>query len=558
MRGFDKNQLIGILLIGAILVGYAIYTKPSEDDLKKFKQKQDSIELTQSNKQAIDSVKSKAVAQTSTPIAEKIAENTLDSASQASVFTDKFGAFASSALGKDTNFLIENENLKIELSAKGGSFHSVKVKGFKTYKGAELELIKPGLNNFGLSFFAANRVIQTSELYFTPVENTPNKIVLRLNTSNPNAYIDYVYQLKPNKYDLDFDIVSVGMDNVVAGNVNKYELSWSNHLIGLEKELNAESLVSTVYFQFSDKEVDYLSESEDDKEALKTKVKWVSFKQQFFTSILTSRKFFESGDVETQIAKEGDTNLLKMAKANLVLPFDHQAKEVQNLNFYFGPNKYKELVEYDLNYEKQIPLGWGFLGWINKGIVIQVFHFLGKFGLNYGIIILILTLIIKFALSPLTYRSYLSQAKMKLLKPEIDEIDAKHNGDAIKSQQEKMTLFKKAGVSPLGGCLPMLLQMPILIALFRFFPASFELRQQPFLWADDLSTYDDIIHFDTNIWLLGNHLSIFNILLLISTILYTRMNSNQFAGSGPQAKQMQIMGYIMPFIFFFSLNNSSA
>lgn len=550
MRGFDKNQLFGLLLIGAVMIGYAVWTRPSEGDLKKFKHQQDSTIQAQSK----PAVKDTAVKQV--PVAAKPA--VLDTTQQITANAEKFGVFAPAASQELKTVRLENEVLSIDLSTKGGAPDRVVLKNYKRANGQELALIEKGSRNFNVSFFASNRAINTKDLTFVVIENSPTKAVLRLLTTDANAYLDYVYTLKPNKFDFDFQIKATGMQNIIAGNVNNLNLSWSGELLSQEKTVKAESPVSTVYYRFSDGEVDYLSETSDDKESIKTNVKWVSFKQQYFTTILTAKEFFDGGDVEVKAVPETDSNAIKIVSANLSLPYKHQANEVLDMNFYFGPNQYKVLVDYDLSYEKQIPLGWGIFGWINKGIIIQVFHFLGQTGLNYGIVILILTIIIKLVLSPLTYRSYLSQAKMKILKPELDEIEAKHGKDPLKSQQEKMVLFKKAGVSPLGGCVPLLLQLPILVATFRFFPASIELRQQPFLWATDLSTFDDLISFSSDLPLLGNHLSIFNILMFISTILYTKMNSSQFAASGPQAKQMMFMSYLMPVIFFFTLNNSPA
>jgi YidC/Oxa1 family membrane protein insertase len=313
-------------------------------------------------------------------------------------------------------------------------------------------------------------------------------------------------------------------------------------------------------------EVDYLSETKDSKERLSTPVKWISFKQQFFSATLIASEKFESADIENiGYAEDNSDRLVKTMKSAVILPFSFEGDQSYNLHWYFGPNKYKVLRQYDLNLERQIPLGWGFflMQWINRGPVLWVFNWLESFNISYGIIILILTIILKIVLFPIAYKTYISSAKMRILKPEIEEIGTKFpkKEDAMKKQQATMALYKKAGVNPMAGCVPMLLQFPILIALFRFFPASFELRQQSFLWATDLSSYDSIYSWTTHIPLLstfyGNHISLFTILMTISTIIYTKIN-NDMMGSTQQMPGMKTMMYLMPIMFLGFFNNYSA
>ena len=311
---------------------------------------------------------------------------------------------------------------------------------------------------------------------------------------------------------------------------------------------------STIYYKYSDDDVDFISERKDESDDLKTKVKWISMKQHFFTQVLIADNSFDKPThIETLAGKEGE-DFVKQMKASFTIPYSHLPNESFGMQFYFGPNHYKTLEKIGFNLEKQIPLGWGIFGWVNRYIVIFIFNFLSGFNLNYGIIILILTLVIKIMLLPLTFKAYQSQAKMKVLKPEIEEIQGKFKEEPMKLQQEMMGLYKKAGVSPLGGCLPMLLQFPILIAMFRFFPQSIELRQQSFLWAHDLSTYDSIMDLPFTIPFYGNHVSLFTLLMTISTLLITWVNS-QTTVTNPQMKWMM---YLMPIVFLGVFNSYSS
>jgi YidC/Oxa1 family membrane protein insertase len=311
-----------------------------------------------------------------------------------------------------------------------------------------------------------------------------------------------------------------------------------------------------IQYQYSaDKEVDYLSFTSDDEEKINARLNWVAFKQQFFSAIIIAKDGFEK---PTNLVSEKNekSKYIKDLSAQFELPYLHKTNEQLNFQFYFGPNHYKTLKAYNSGFEELIPLGWGIFGWVNQYIIINIFDFLSKYMSNYGLIILLLTIIIKLALSPFTYKAYLSQAKMKVLKPEIDKITEKHKKkDPMKSQQETMALYRKAGVNPMGGCLPMLFQFPILIAMFRFFPASIELRQKSFLWADDLSSYDSIMSLPWDIPFYGDHVSLFTLLMTVSTIMYTRMNSQSMGG---QMEQMKWIMYLMPIMFLGFFNNYAA
>jgi YidC/Oxa1 family membrane protein insertase len=388
----------------------------------------------------------------------------------------------------------------------------------------------------------------------------------KVETANSKSYIEYIYTLKGNNYMVGYKVNFVGMRGYIAQNTRDMSLLWGTTLLEQEKSLKTEQSQSSIFYMDVAGEVNNLSETKDAKERISTPVKWISFKQQFFSATLIASDKFESADLETfGYPEDNKDRLVKKMNSALILPYSIENDQTYNLQWYFGPNKYKLFRKYDLNLERQIPLGWGFflLQWINRFAVIPVFDWLATFGWNYGIIILILTILLKIVLFPIAWKTYISSAKMRILKPEIEEIGLKFpkKDDAMKKQQATMSLYKKAGVNPMAGCVPMLLQFPILIALFRFFPASIELRQQSFLWATDLSSYDSIYSWTAQIPLLstyyGNHISLFTILMTISTIMYTKMN-NDMMGSTQQMPGMKTMMYLMPIMFLGFFNNFSA
>jgi len=379
-------------------------------------------------------------------------------------------------------------------------------------------------------------------------------------SADAESYIEYTYTIHGNSYMVDFDVNLVGMDDVIERNATTLDLNWKADFPHQEKSFDNERMNSTIYYRFSDDEVDYISERSADKEEIATDLQWVSFKQQFFSTVLIAKDGFEGpSELETTQEEEETTDVVKTCEAKLTIPFSHREMEHVAMQFYFGPNHYNSLKEFELGLEEMIPLGWGIFGWVNRLAVIPMFNLLKDTGLGYGLIILILTLVIKLALLPLTYKAYMSTAKMRVLKPEIEELNKKFEGkdDPMAKQQATMALYSKAGANPLGGCLPMVLQMPILIAMFRFFPASIELRQQSFLWADDLSSYDSIFDLPFDIPFYGDHISLFTLLMTVSTIFYSRQNMNMQAGT-PQMEQMKWMMYLMPVMMLGWFNNYAA
>jgi len=541
----DKNTIIGLSLIGLILVGFSIFNSPSDEQIAALNKQRDSIaaaELMQKKQQATTI--------TTTATADTAA---LSDSAVTAIDKSKFGSFYSVAKGIDKITYLENEFLKLGVSSKGGRLVYCQLKNYKTHNKKELNLIDKDSSNFGMSFFAENRQIFTDSLYFTPTL-IGQKLTMRMSVA-ADKYIEYDYSLKPNDYLVNFNINVVGMHNIIAANNANLKLNWRQKTINQEKNRSNEANTTSIFYYFDTDEVDNLSETGAAKETLANKVKWLSFKQQFFSAILINEAGFEKG-IEAETMLPGDSSkFTKQLSATFALPYNHTVAASYPMQFYFGPNHYKTLSSYNLKLEKEINLGWGIIGWVNKYLVVSLFNLFSGWGMSMGLVILLMTLTIKLLLSPLTFKAYLSSAKMKLLKPEMDEINTKFGtDDPMKKQQATMALYKSAGVNPLGGCVPMLLQLPILLAMFRFFPAAFELRQQPFLWADDLSAYDSIATLPFYIPIYGNHVSLFTILMTASTIIYTRMNSGQFSGN-PQMEQMKWMMYLMPLIFCVSLNS---
>jgi len=559
----NKNTIIGIVLIVAIFAIFAWINQPSDEELAKAKKQRDSIELVIN-----DSLKKVASQQTN-------AQNTvatLNSADSVKTLPDsviekknqeQFGNFANAANGVQKFITLENNKIKVKFSTLGGKPYSVELKEYKTYDTLPLILFDGDSSVFGLNFFSENKSISTNNLYFEPIvkdtvlnaSKASQRVLMKLNAGD-GKYLEFVYDLSPNSYKMNFRINTVGFDKIITNNANYYTLNWETYVRQQEKGRDFENNYTTVYYKFIDDEVDYLSETSDDKKDLRTKVKWVAFKQQFFSSVLMANDAFLNAYVSTNKYIGSKNRILKTFKSEMTIPFDRKNSESKDFTFYFGPNHFNTLTAQEIpNLEKLVPLGWGIFGWINRFAVIPIFNFLGKFISSYGLIILLLTLIIKLVLFPLTYKSYLSTAKMKVLKPQVDEINAKIPKDKpLERQQATMALYKKVGVSPLGGCLPMLLQMPILFAMFRFFPASIELRQKSFLWATDLSSYDSIWDFGYNIPFYGDHMSLFCLLMTASTIIYT-YQQNKMNPQSTSVPGMKVMMYLMPVMFLFIFNS---
>ena len=456
---------------------------------------------------------------------------------------------------------LSNDKIEVEFTTKGAQPYSVRIFDYKAYDSTDLYLIKPDYSQYSINVFAGEN-INTKDFAFQVTEHTDSTVVMRLPFAQ-GGYIQQKYALSEGSYMVRNELSFVDMGNVIPRNVSMLDIDWSLIIPRLEKGYKNEKQYSKLDYYFEgDKKPEEVGRSRDDNERIDTKFKWFAFQQQFFSAIMTSGTSFASGDLDVKYYTEDDPSHNLMACSaklrsdfqpgsdNIVLPYE----------FYFGPNDYSTLKKYDQSYEKIIPLGGWLVGWISRFVIIPIFDFLGKFISNYGLIILLLTLIIKLVIMPLTIKSYKSSAKMQAVKPELDKINAKYpdQKDAMKKQQATMDLYQRAGISPMGGCLPMLLQFPILFAMFRFFPASIELRQQKFLWADDLSAYDSIWDFGVNIPLLGDHLSLFALLMAATMFVYSKMTSSQMSDD-PNMAGMKFMSlYMMPIMMFFICNNLSA
>ncbi len=572
----DKNQIIGLVLIFALIFGYMVYTAPSEEEQKARQQRIDSIKNAQAQAAAKlkkEEVQKQKEEDSYTLIPDSLQGNDSLILRQART---RFGSFAEAATGKAQSITLENNKIKVKISTRGGYPYFTQIKGFKTHDGKPLVLFNKDENSFALKFYAENKAINTQELFFdlmTPdtlykSDNQEQSVVMRMNAGE-GKYLEYTYTLAPESYLLDFDVKFVGLAGEMA-NSSYLDATWKAKSRRQEQGEKWENQNSTIYYKHYEEEVSYLTETADEEdEKVDTRLRWIAYKDHFFTSALIAKEYFSEADMRYR-KDESQEKYLKHYTSNIVLPFSQKKEQAYAFCYYFGPNDYSILKHIsvkkgdDLRFERLIPLGWGLFRWINQWVIIPLFKLLvGILGSRMGLIILIMTVLIKLALFPFTYRSYTSSAKTRVLKPQVDEITKKIPKEkAMERQQKTMELYKKAGVNPMGGCLPLLFQMPILIAMYRFFPGSIELRQQKFLWATDLSTYDSIASWTTHIPLIsniyGNHISLFTLLMAISMLVSQLMNRSQMQGSGAQMPGMNFMLYMMPVMMMFWFNNYSS
>ncbi len=576
-----RDNILGLILIAAILIGYSIWMAPSEEERMEARRIQDSIAAVQraeAEAEARMAEEPDTLPEEFTDLPEEVTPDTEDPDSvRIAALQERMGHFSGAATGEPHYYTVENDVFRFRISKKGGHIHTAELKDYKTYDQQPLLLLDGKDEKFTFNFFSGNRNISTENLYFTPylngqpftgdpetpvAGNGPMTFSMRaysdFHTAESPSYIEMSYGLSEGEYMIDFDVRFVGTREAIAANTTFINLDWQARLPRLEKNRDNEQNNTTIYYKYTNDEVSRIRPTRDDEERLSTSVRWISFKHQFFSSVLVSEEGFANADIATVSLGEDEEDYLKDVSASINLDYDGRGDNTYNMRWYLGPNSYRTLTAYDLELERQIPLGWGFFltSWINRFAVIPVFNFLDSFQLNYGIVILILTILLKLVLLPIAFKTYLSQAKMRLLKPEIDELGKKFpkKEDAMKKQQATMSLYKKAGVNPMSGCIPMLLQLPILIALFRFFPASIELRQEAFLWADDLSSYDSILSLPFSIPFYGDHVSLFTLLMAGSMIIYTHMNS-QMMSSGNQMPGMKTMMYFMPVMLLGIFNN---
>lgn len=546
----DKNTVIGLVIIFLILIGFSYLNRPSEEQVREM-QRQDSIARVEKQKMEIAAVQ------------RQLEMEAAANGNAAGIKRDS--VFMQDSLAEQL-YTLENDKIKLNISTRGGRITIVDLKEYRTHDSLPLVLWKEKESVLGMNFYAQNKEINTENFLFVPSTTTTTlyakeqaqTLTMRL-YADSTKYIEYQYSLAPDSYMVDFNIITHNMGDVIASNSSFLTLNWGVNMPQLEKSKDFENRYTGIYYKFFEDDVEHMSLASDEEETLTTKVQWIDFKQQFFSSILIAKTPFS--DV-TLISKNSQkSEYLKDAYAEIPLPYNGKTNEQYNMQFYFGPNSYNVLKEYgnDIDLPDVINMGWKWIAWFNKYFVIPIFNFLqNNTTLNYGIIILLLTLIIKIILFPLTYKSYMSQARMRVLKPQVDEISKKYPADkAMEKQQAIMKLYRQAGVNPMGGCLPMLIQMPILIALFYFFPGAIELRQQGFLWATDLASYDSIATLPFTIPFYGNHVSLFCLLMTATNIIYMIMN-NRNQPQNDQMKGMQTMMYIMPVMFLFIFNSYSS
>jgi YidC/Oxa1 family membrane protein insertase len=557
----DRNSILGIILIAAIFVVMGVLNKPSKEELEQQKIRNDSIERARE-------VQTKLLEEKQTEL-EAVQQN-IDSVKQEKI-ANRLGEFGATVSGENEFYTLENDLLELKISTKGGRPYSVKLKDYTTYDSMPLLLFNGDSTIFNLNFYKGNVAISSGNLYFKVdgnvkkhilVENQPETLSVKLMAAD-SGYMEYVYTVKPGSYEVGMDINFVGMENISGQLPNTLDLTWEIFSPRQEKGWKNESNYTTVYFKHKAEEddVDFfrpMTKKDEQEETIDTKLEWIGYKDQFFASVIMADKAFNNAYIQS-VAQEENSDYIKKFHSVIGLDYNSNTNTIP-LSFYFGPNKFKLLKREfgDRRLHDMVSVGRNIIKWINQIVIINLFDWLSKGISNYGIIILLMTIIIKMLLLPLTFKSYMSQAKMRVVKPMVDEATKKIPKEKqMERQQATMAIYKKVGVSPMGGCLPMVLQMPILFAMFRFFPTSIELRHQGFLWATDLSTYDDLISWNTDIWLLGDHLSLFTVLMTVTTMLSMKINSGTQM-SDQQMPGMKTMMYIMPVTFLFVLNNYSA
>lgn len=550
----DKNTIIGLVLMAAVLIGFSWYNTNQERNLQSNQTEQTTPQKATDNKQPNA---------TTTPV-----KATADS-------TDIFYAATKEQTPKVVE--LKNQKVSVKINAKGGAISEVRLNEYKSYKDFEAKKENPLLlysnKDAGLNFKLDTKegTLDFSNYYFTPINQTDSTVTMRLQASN-GASIDVDYKLLADNYLVNFTVKANGMQKYLPSTTQTIQMDWHDRVAQQEKGFYFENMYSTLTYKKHGDDTHKMSENETKEESVTESVDWIAFKNQYFSSVLLAAEPMKNVNVKSEQLEEG-SGYLKNYSANMAATFDASGAKPSKFQFYFGPNNYRllqkmdnyKVSEHDNDLQGLVYLGWPIVKWINRFFTLYVFDFFTRLGLPMGIVLLLITLLLRAIVYVPTRKSYLSSAKMRVLKPKIDEIAAKYpkQEDAMKRQQETMSLYSQYGVSPMGGCLPMLIQMPIWIAMFNFVPNAIELRQQSFLWADDLSTYDSLVSWNTNIWGLGNHLSLFCLLFCATNLLYSFMTMRQQREtmSGEQAQQMKMMQWmmmLMPLFFFFMFNKYSA
>ena len=574
----DKNSIIGIVLMVALLFGVNFYNSKNEAEYQAQRQKelasQDSLKAIEQAKRDSIAALNPVVETVDTTIVNEVVasiENSdlrkhIEDSIANSKLTDKFGVFAPAAKGEDDFITFENGKIRGKISKKGGYIAEVSIDGYKTFGQEELILFDADSSFYSIDLNYKN--LHTKDLYFTSnksevvvnEENKQESITLTLTGQNGKS-IDYTYTFYADEFKVDFDVNFNNLESTVVGDNGYLNFTWKQSLPTLEKHASNEQKVATIYYYNEEEGRDYVSQLDDETEVLEYSTEYLGMRHQFFTSCLVPQESFPTGAELRTYTQTG--KYFERLSAKTKIPY----KPIKNSNFssyfVFAPVDLDILSSFDANLEEQIEFGWGIISSMNEYFISPVFHWLVDQGLHVGIVILLLTIIIKMILFPITYKNYLSSAKMRVIKPQLDKINEENkDADAMKKQQAVMALYKETGVNPMAGCIPAILQMPILLAMFRFFPNAIGLRQQEFLWADDLSTYDTVLNLGFNIPMYGDHISLFTILMAISLFFYTRFNNQMTpsaaGGNQMQAKQMKMMMNFMPLMMLFVFNSSAA
>ncbi|MBO8452265.1 MAG: membrane protein insertase YidC [Bacteroidetes bacterium] len=558
----NKNSVIGFILIGVILFGFSWYQSRQYRKQAEYQAQLDSLALVQMREQMkADSIyraeHPELYAADSTGASSVVAPG--HKAQHTPVYKDSALNVASNATAG--LYRLSNDRVEITYTTQGAQPYSVLIKDYMTYDSTDLYLFKPDMSEYGVTVYAGES-INTKNFVFDVAESTDSTLVMRLPFAN-GGYIEQKYTLAPGSYMVQNELSFVDMEAVIPRNVTMFDIDWSVVIPRLEKGYSNELQYSKLDYRFpDDQKVHDLGRGKSADKRLDARVSWFAFQQQFFSAIMRAKDDFASTDLKVKFYDEDDPQRdLMNCSARMRCDLDISSSRVTvPFEFYFGPNDFKTLKSYDQKYEKIIPLGGWLVGWISRIAIIPCFDFFGKFISNYGIIILLMTILIKLVVSPLTIKSYISSAKMNVIRPEVDKLNEKYpkQEDAMKKQQAMMNLYKRAGINPMGGCLPMLLQFPILFAMFRFFPASIELRQQGFLWADDLSAYDSILDLPFRIPLYGDHVSLFALLMAVSMFIYSKMTSSQMSNDPNMAGMKFMSVWLMPIMMLFICNNLSS
>ena len=553
----NKNTIIGFILIFFVVIGFSYLNRPSKEQIAQ-QRYLDSMAIVER--------------QMAQPVLTGEAQDNgnLPDSVVAEHFTALYGDFATAAQGEETFITLENEFLILQLSTKGGRVYSAQLKKYTNYEDNPLILFDKDESYFSATLITANnRIINTGDLYFETAEQSPLATTFRLKAGD-DAYLDFVYRLHPDDYMVDFNIVPHNLQNHISSQTGSLDLVWKQKIRQQEKGRKFEERYAQLFYKYLSDDVENLKETKDDSKAIPNKLKWIGYKDQYFSSALIAKESFGAGQLDSKYFKNGE--YLKDYSTSTSVDFDIRESKPVELSFFFGPNDYNLLKSYDktkfegqdLQLEKLVYLGWSLFRTINKWIIIPVFDWLIGSIAGVGLAIFVLTLIVKTVLFPLVYKSLMSSAKMRVMKPQIEAITAKYPGqeNAMARQQKTMELYRQVGINPMSGCMPMLIQMPILLALFWFFPSAIELRHQSFLWAKDLATYDAIIQWNTYIPFIsdsfGNHLSLFCLLMTVVNVIYTKYNMDQANTGQEQMPGMKVMMYIMPVFMMFFLNSYSS